>query len=343
MRQNTDQPPAIPTQTAAPAAPPPLPRALHLRLFPSKLALLLGALAIAFAPTLTAVNPYYLFLLSSTLVVAIAVLGQAIVTGYCGQSTFAGAAFFATGCYSVAIALHAGIAFALALLIAALAAGSLAILSGLPTSRVSGSYLIVMTVVTVTVVQQMLDSYHQAILGAVTLQVDTPAWLSADTTFYYLTLAIFLAAALALHNIAQLRSGRAFRATREAEQVVAIFGIDPASTRTYAYALSGIIIGVAGGLQAILINSLAPSIFGLSISVLLITGVVVGALDRYRLLLAASVATGIIPVLFGDLLPDPLFGVSTAQLQPVVEDSLLLIAILLLVRFNERRIHRTRF
>ena len=73
-------------------------------------------------------------------------LGLNLITGLAGQISLGHAAFFATGAYIGAILTrNAGLNFYVALVLAGVGAGLCGLILGLPTMRLSGAYLVIVT------------------------------------------------------------------------------------------------------------------------------------------------------------------------------------------------------
>jgi branched-chain amino acid transport system permease protein len=74
------------------------------------------------------------------------------------------------------------------------------------------------------------------------------------------------------------RTGRAFRAIRENELAAVSSGVGLPTYKTFAFGVSALYGGVAGSLYAISINYVNPDTFPVALSILLLTGTVVGGL-----------------------------------------------------------------
>jgi branched-chain amino acid transport system permease protein len=85
---------------------------------------------------------------------------------------------------------------------------------------------------------------------------------------------LFLLAWLLLRG----RLGRAFRTIRESEIAAVSSGINLALTKTLAFGISAFYAGIAGSLYGITIGFVNPTPFDVTLSILLLVGVVVGGL-----------------------------------------------------------------
>ena len=91
------------------------------------------------------VNTYCLRVIIMVFIYTILALGLNIITGYTGQLSLGNASFFAIGAYISAIIVKNGVPFILGLVIAGVIAGIFGLLLGLPTLRLSGTYLAITT------------------------------------------------------------------------------------------------------------------------------------------------------------------------------------------------------
>jgi len=125
------------------------------------------------------------------------------------------------------------------------------------------------------------------------------AGLPLDAAGYFqFVLAITVLVLLGLRNLTQGRLGRAFSALAASEVAAGSIGISAGRTRRQAYALSGALAGLAGGLYAFLVGYLGPDSFNLSRSIEVLVMAVVGGLG--------SVAGQVISVVVFTFLPERL-------------------------------------
>src|SRR5882672_12027211 len=117
---------------------------------------LLGALALCFLVSLVAnrINPYWLFILYDIGISIILAVSLNLINGYTGQFSLGHAGFMAVGAYTAAVISNqfgelnifaANGVFAVALLAGGLAAAVAGLLVGIPTLRLRGDYLAIVT------------------------------------------------------------------------------------------------------------------------------------------------------------------------------------------------------
>src|SRR5512136_2284071 len=150
----------------------------------------------------------------------ISVHGLNILTGYCGQISMGHAGFMAVGGYTSAIlCAKLGWPFWIALPCAALSAGIIGIIFGLPSLKIKGFYLIMSTVAAQFIVIWLIIQMRPITGGADGLSVPRPSLfgLSLGSKAAYFTLVMILTclATYLAKNIVRTRVGRAFIAIRD--------------------------------------------------------------------------------------------------------------------------------
>jgi branched-chain amino acid transport system permease protein len=115
------------------------------------------------------------------------------------------------------------------------------------------------------------------------------------------------------------RTGRALRSIQGSVTAAAASGVNVAAFKTLAFGVSAFYAGVAGSLLAITVAYVNPDTFPITLSILLLTGVVVAGLGS------------LVGVVFGALFIEfvPLHAQSISKQAPSVVYGLVLIAILL--------------
>ena len=103
----------------------------------------LGLLLLA-APFVT--SEYFISQLHFILIYAVAGFGLMLLTGFTGQISLGHAAFLAVGAYTEALMQAAGVPFVVSLTCAALFAGAVGVIVGLPALRLKGIYLAIATI-----------------------------------------------------------------------------------------------------------------------------------------------------------------------------------------------------
>lgn len=183
----------------------------------------------------------------------ISVHGLNILTGYCGQLSIGHVAFMAVGGYTSAVlTAKLGWSFWAALPCAALMAGSIGLLFGLPSLRVKGFYLIMATIAAHFIIIWVIIQLRSVTGGADGMSVPRIAigdfvFKSKSSYFYLVMIFACLATFLAL-NIVRSRAGRAFIAIRDNEIAAEVMGVNLFAYKLLAFFIGCVFAGVAGSL-----------------------------------------------------------------------------------------------
>ncbi len=238
-------------------------------------------------------------LLTDALIIAIAVTGLNLITGYTGQLSLGHAGFFAIGAYVSAMLVTGKVWTPFidgniwtpgwTLPAAAVVCFLIGMVVGVPALRLKGIYLALVTLVFTEAVRAFFkyDKFEGVTGGATGIKGFNylpPAWTGLDgradlvTWFFWLSLAILILVSILAAGLIRSRVGRAMVAVRDNETAAAVMGVNLFTIKTVVFGLSGAIAGVAGslyGLKLTLVEADVP-IFGLFGSVTLLVAMVVG-------------------------------------------------------------------
>jgi branched-chain amino acid transport system permease protein len=186
-------------------------------------------------------------------ITVISVHGLNILTGYCNQISIGHAGFMAVGAYtSGMLTAHLGWSFWAALPCAALAAGLVGILFGLPSLKVKGFYLIMATIAAQFIIIWFILQFRNITGGGDGLAVPRPEIggfvLQSKASYFYLVMIIACLATFAAANIVRTRAGRAFIAIRDNELAAEVMGVNLFAYKLLAFFIGCVFAGVAGAL-----------------------------------------------------------------------------------------------
>ena len=179
-----------------------------------------------------------------------------------------------------------------------------AVVIGLPALRVKGLFLAVTTLAFAIATQQWLLS-RSLFLGGTTVAILPrahlgPVDLRDQRTYYYLCLAALVIAIAVVTRLRNSGIGRSVIATRDNERSAAAFTVVPARAKLTAFAISGAICGLAGGLFAGLFVQFGVTSFPVETSISVVTIAVIGGLGSViGPVLGALWVIGL-PAAFGD-------------------------------------------
>jgi branched-chain amino acid transport system permease protein len=186
-------------------------------------------------------------------ITVISVHGLSILTGYCNQISLGHVGFMAVGGYTSAIlTAHLGWPFWAALPCAALMAGLVGILFGLPSLKVKGFYLIVSTVAAYFIIIWFVLQLVDLTGGADGMAVPRPAIgdfvFKSKASYFYLVMVLACLATFVAKNIVRTRAGRAFIAIRDNEKAAEVMGVNLWTYKLLAFFIGCVFAGVAGAL-----------------------------------------------------------------------------------------------
>ncbi|MFE8645916.1 branched-chain amino acid ABC transporter permease [Sphingomonas sp. NCPPB 2930] len=259
-----------------------LDHALHLRWTVPVLAVLAALPLVAAALG----EDFYVGLATRILIFALAATSLNLVLGFGGMVSFGHAAFIGTGAYTVGILMQQGVVSAwIAWPAAVLVSALFALAVGAVSLRTRGVYFIMITLA----FAQML--YY--------LMVSVKAWggedgltlpgrsvvgggfdLASDTRFYYVVLALFVLAFLAIQRLLNARFGHVLQAIRENETRMGAIGFPVYRYQLVAFTLAGALAGLAGALLANQSSFVSPSLLQWNQSGLLLVMVILGGVGH---------------------------------------------------------------
>ena len=232
------------------------------------------------------VGNYRVFQFTLVLAYAIALLGLNMLTGYNGQISLGHGAFFAVGAYTAAILMDkANWPYWATIPMAGLVCLIVGFLFGLPALRLEGLYLAVATLALGVAMPQILkhkgiEHYTGGVQGIVIIKPDPPEWLklSQDQWLYFFVLAWTVVLFVVGWNLLRGRIGRAMVAIRDQPIAAKAMGVNTAMVKSMTFGVSALYTGVAGALNAIAVQFVAPDSFQPFLSITFLVGIVIGGL-----------------------------------------------------------------
>lgn len=209
-------------------------------------ALLAAALTVAaFAPRLG--NDYTTALLINLLLYGVLATSWGLFCGPTGYISLATVAFFGVGSYTVAV-LGEKLAWPLVLAAAVGCGAVLALLVGLVTLRLSGTYFVIFTFGLTELLKQVVNWYESKISGSVGRYVFVDS--ASAAAIYWQLLALFVAVMALGWWLSRSRLGFALRLIGEDEQAARHCGIDTTRVKLTAFVLTSAFMVLAGAIVA---------------------------------------------------------------------------------------------
>ena len=244
--------------------------------------LMIGFLILLFtAPFFS--SSYTIGLLNMAGIIFIAVLGLQLLMGYCGQINLGQSAFVGVGAYTSAILVtKLGLSFWIALPCAALAAGLMGILVGIPSLRIKGFYLALATIAFQMIFGYIVINATRLTGGSIGIDASSPRLgsivLDSEQSMYFLIMGLVVILTFFAKNIARMKAGKAFIAIRDNDIAAQSMGISLLRYKLLAFFISSVYAGIAGSLLAHYVGQIAPEYFTLMESIWYLGMVIIGGM-----------------------------------------------------------------
>ena len=212
-----------------------------------------------------------------------------LATGYLGQLTLGHAGFMSVGAYVSALcSIHLELPFIASLLMGAIIAAIIGVIIGIPTLRLKGDYLCIITlafneIIRVIMVNLSITNGSKGLVGI-------PRSTNFAIVFFSAAVTVFV-----IYSIVKLWHGRAFISIREAETASELSGIPTTYYKILAFAISAFFAGLAGGLYAHYITVISPKVFDYNKSVEILVIVVLGGMGNWKGSIIAAIVMTILP------------------------------------------------
>lgn len=254
-----------------------------------------------------------------------------IINGFTGQFSIGQAGFMSVGAYASAVITRVLFntygwpiymqipIFLVSLVVGGIAAAFIGFLIGIPTLKVKGDYLAIVTLGFGEIVRAVIRLI-QPIGGARGLSA-IPQYTNLFWIFVFVVLAVYVA-----RNFVNSTFGRACISIRENEIAAETMGIDTTKFKILSFTFASFLSGVAGGLYAHLLTYIQPDMFSFvkstdylvflyaggmsSISGSIVSALVLTALPEFLRFLASwrMVLYGLLLIVLMLKMPNGLFG-----------------------------------
>jgi branched-chain amino acid transport system permease protein len=219
-------------------------------------------------------------------------VGLNLINGTTGQFSIGHAGFMAVGAYGSAFvgtalapvvsgalgrgSLADAVTFNVALVVGASFAAVAGLVVGLPSLRLKGDYLAIVTLGFGEIIRILFNNAE--FLGSATGYFgDSPAGLLPYTTFFWVYLWVIAIIAL-VRNVVFSQTGRSLIAIREDEIAAEAMATPTTRLKVFAFTLSAATAGIAGGLFAHMQAGIRPEDFKFEKSIDMIVMIIVGGL-----------------------------------------------------------------
>ncbi len=301
------------------------------------LAVLAASLAISHYSA--AINPYFYDIILSIGINIILAVSLNLVNGHTGQFSLGHAGFMAVGAY-VAAAFTTflskpilpwlggyqsffgnAIFFLLALTTGGVAASVVGLLVGIPSLRLKGDYLAIVTLGFGEIIRVIIQNTDA--VGA-----SRGFSVAAGYTNFFWTFGFAAITVYVIGNLVDSTYGRGFLTVRDDEIAAEAMGINTTKYKVLAFTLGAFFAGIAGGLYAHFKQYIHPEGFNFLRSVDIVVMVILGGMgNTFGVVIAAILLT---------ILPELLRGVSGLEFLPdwlreIAKNRMILYSLLLIV------------
>lgn len=256
-----------------------------------------GALTVIFP---FVANDYWLYLACLVSINVASATGLNLLTGYTGLVSLGQAAFMGLGAYTVAIMqARLGTPFLLNILAGGVVAMLGGIVVGIPSLRVKGLYLAIVTIAASFIAHFLFANFDfTGGTGGLSVQPASFFGLPLDTSFrlYWVIMPVTILMLFGAANLLRTRIGRAFIAIRDRDISAEVLGIPLLRYKLLSFGLSSFYAGVAGGLWAYFFRVVTPESFPLVMSIFFLAAIIVGGMG--------SILGGILGALFMTMVPE---------------------------------------
>lgn len=261
--------------------------------------------AIALAGVLSAatrplgVNPYYLGVAIDVGINIVLAVSLNLINGHTGQFSLGHAGFMAVGAYvasSITLGLAAKIGgpaftpilFAAGLLAGGLAAAAAGLAVGIPSLRLRGDYLAIVTLGFGEIIRVILQTTDA--VGAASGLKGIPKYTSFGWSWALAALTVYVVACLVNSTY-----GRGFIAVHDDEVAARSMGINTTRYKVTAFVIGAFFAGLAGGLWAHQKQFISPGGFDFNKSIEIVVMVILGGMGRTAGVIAAAVILTLLP------------------------------------------------
>jgi branched-chain amino acid transport system permease protein len=244
-------------------------------------------------------NDYYLRIAFSMCIYYLCAAGMNVLVGFAGQKSLGQAGLFAAGAYAAALlTTKTDMSPWLALLLSAVISGVFGVLIALPSLRVKGPYLAMVTLAFGIVVEKLVTEWTDVFGGAGGLTgIRAISWNNAPLSMHqwvWFGLGLCVITHLLIRNLVQGRFGRALLSLQADEIAASSVGVRVQGAKVLAFVVAAVTCGVAGALVAQQNQYINSDFITFHLSIFILLLVLFGGMASvYGPLVGAILLTGI--------------------------------------------------
>lgn len=232
---------------------------------------------------------------------AILAMSLNLIAGVAGQISLGHIAFYGIGAYTSALlCVNFGVSVWLGILAAFVVAMIFGLFIAIPTLKLSGGYLAILTMSFAEIIRLILLNWTDVTRGPMgILNIPKPSIfgyeLDSSVSFLYLVLVVALVVYVALRNMIRSKFGRNLKALRDDEISSESMGINVYRHKVIAFVISSGIAGIAGALYASYMEFIDPTSFISDESTVILSMVVLGGMGNMNGSIIAAILLTVLP------------------------------------------------
>ncbi len=230
-----------------------------------------------------------------------------VLTGYMGITGLGWAGFFGIGAYTAAIlSTKAGWNFILTFLAAMAVTGMFGLLIGMPTRKLSGRYVAIVTMAFCEICRALetnMDWLTRGSRGIPNIpRLELFGMKFNKQAQYYLILFLVLLAVIVMGRIVNSRIGRGVLAVKDDDIAASAMGVNPFSYKVMIFGVAASLAGLAGAFYAHYIGFIDPSNFTFDQSTIIISMTIMGGLGNPMGSVLGAVTLTVLPEILRPLM-----------------------------------------
>lgn len=252
-------------------------------------------------------SEFILRIVITSMIYAIAAMGNMLIVGYTGLLTCGHGAFYGLGAYITALlSVKAGFSFLACLLFTLAGAAVFGVLISIPCLRVEEDFLSLITIAFAQIFLTVVKNW-KSVTGGTSGVTAIPApeifgfSFSSQKSFYYLVLILLLIVYCLLKNLGSSHIGRAMMAVRDDSIGAQAVGINVNKYKILAFAIGSAAGGIGGALIAYYLQYVGPTSFTLDVSFLFMQMIILGGLGSFEGAILGAFFFTIVPEVFRPL------------------------------------------
>lgn len=255
-------------------------------------------------PPFLNLNTYVLNIIIKIAIYCIMALGLNILVGYTGLVSLGQAGFVAIGAYATTIfmiryTMNFFLAAALALMVALI----FGLIMGLPTLRLTGTYLSIITLGFGEIIRTIIIVWEPVTNGPLGIRnIPNPSLFGHELTLsnggmYYLTVGVMLLVTLFCYKMDRSKFGRSLRAIKQDETAAIMMGINTTYYKVVAFAFSAMICALAGAIYAPQLGYIDQNTFTFDMSTMILSIAILGGMGTLRGMYVGAIILVLLPEL----------------------------------------------